>query len=225
MYWEMQSASNPQLSPDGSEIVYTRGWIDPKSDDRKSELWIMDADGERKRFLAEGSSATWSPDGTRIAYLAEGAPGGSQIYIRWMDDEGATSQITRMTQSPSNIRRMASPSLLTARSKPLSISPSACRRRRMGRNGRRRPRSLSGPSTAATARAMWMTPTSTCLWSQPTAARCGSLRTATGTTRPVNGRRMGKSSSSLRCAWRMPSCSGATARSMRCRWRTARSGN
>ncbi|NBC01195.1 MAG: S9 family peptidase, partial [Bacteroidetes bacterium] len=104
MYWEMQSASNPQLSPDGSEIVYTRGWIDPKSDDRKSELWIMDADGERKRFLAEGSSATWSPDGTRIAYLAEGAPGGSQIYIRWMDDEGATSQITRMTQSPSNIR-------------------------------------------------------------------------------------------------------------------------
>jgi len=104
MYWEMQSASNPQLAPDGSQIVYTRGWIDPKSDDRKSELWIMDADGERKRFLAKGSNATWAPDGTRIAYLAEGAPGGNQVYVRWMDAEGATSQITRMTQSPSNIR-------------------------------------------------------------------------------------------------------------------------
>lgn len=104
MYWELQSASNPQLSPDGSQIVYTRGWIDPKSDDRKSELWIMDADGERKRFLAKGSNATWAPDGTRIAYLAEGAPGGNQVYVRWMDDEGATSQVTRMTEPPSNLR-------------------------------------------------------------------------------------------------------------------------
>ena len=104
MYWELQSASNPQLSPDGSRMVYTRGWIDPKSDDRESELWMMDADGERNRFLADGSSATWSPDGTRIAYLAEGEPGGNQIYVRWMDDEGATSQITRMTKSPSNLR-------------------------------------------------------------------------------------------------------------------------
>ncbi len=104
MYWELQSASSPQLSPDGSKIVYTRGWIDPKSDARKSEIWMMDADGERKRFLAEGSSPTWSPDGTRIAFLAEGEPGGNQIYVRWMDAEGATSQITRMTKSPSNLR-------------------------------------------------------------------------------------------------------------------------
>jgi len=104
MYWELQSASSPQLSPDGSKIVYTRGWIDPKNDARKSEIWMMDADGERKRFLAEGSNATWSPDGTRIAYLAEGEPNGNQIHVRWMDDEGASSQITRMTKSPSNLR-------------------------------------------------------------------------------------------------------------------------
>jgi|GEM_PF-2684541 len=104
MYWELQNASNPQISPDGRQVIYTRGWIDPKSDSRKSEIWIMDASGERKRFLAEGSSPSWSPDGTRIAYTASGEPGGSQIYIRWMDDEGATSQVTRMTKSPSNIR-------------------------------------------------------------------------------------------------------------------------
>lgn len=104
MYWELQSASNPQLSPDGSQIVYTRGWIDPTSDARKSEIWIMDADGDRKRLLAEGSSPTWAPDGTRIAYLAEGEPEGNQIYVRWMDAEGASSQVTRMTHSPSNLR-------------------------------------------------------------------------------------------------------------------------
>lgn len=104
LYWDLQSAGNPQLSPDGSQIVYTRGWIDKLSDSRKSEIWVMNADGSRKRFLAEGSSPLWSPDGTRIAYTASGDPDGNQIYVRWMDDEGATSQITRMTHSPSNIR-------------------------------------------------------------------------------------------------------------------------
>lgn len=104
LYWELQSAGNAQISPDGSLIVYTRGWIDQITDSRKSEIWIMNSDGTRKRFLAEGSNPSWSPDGTRIAYTAQGEPGGSQIYVRWMDSEGATSQITRLTHSPSNIR-------------------------------------------------------------------------------------------------------------------------
>jgi dipeptidyl aminopeptidase/acylaminoacyl peptidase len=104
LYWEMQSVSNPQISPDGRQIVYTRGWTDRRNDRRRSEIWIMDAGGDRKRFLVEGSSPTWSPDGTRIAFMAEGAPRGSQIHIRWMDDEGAVSQITRLEESPGNLR-------------------------------------------------------------------------------------------------------------------------
>jgi dipeptidyl aminopeptidase/acylaminoacyl peptidase len=104
MYWDLQSVSNPQISPDGRQVVYTRTWIDRMKDRRPSEIWIMNADGTRKRFLAEGSSPTWSPDGTRIAFLASGEPEGNQIHVRWMDDEGAVSQITRMDRSPSNLR-------------------------------------------------------------------------------------------------------------------------
>ena len=60
------------------------------------------ADGSKNRFLIKGSSARWSPDGTRIAYLAEGEPEGTQVFVRWMDAEGAVSQVTRVTESPSN---------------------------------------------------------------------------------------------------------------------------
>jgi dipeptidyl aminopeptidase/acylaminoacyl peptidase len=100
--WER--VSDPQISPDGSRIVYTRSWVNKLEDRWDSSIWIMDADGSRNRFLLDGSGPRWSPDGTRIAYMAEGEPSGSQIFVRWMDEEGAVSQITRETQSPSNFR-------------------------------------------------------------------------------------------------------------------------
>ncbi len=103
-YLDMESVSNPQISPDGAAIVYTRGWIDKLNDRRKSSLWIMNADGSRNRRLLEGGGARWSPDGTRILFVEQGEPEGSQIFVRWMDAEGATSQITHLENGPSNVR-------------------------------------------------------------------------------------------------------------------------
>jgi dipeptidyl aminopeptidase/acylaminoacyl peptidase len=102
-YLDWEDVADPQLSPDGRQIVYARRWIDKINDRWESSLWIMSADGSKKRFLVDGSSARWSPDGTRIAFLASGEPSGSQIFVRWMDAEGAVSQISRLTDSPSNI--------------------------------------------------------------------------------------------------------------------------
>jgi dipeptidyl aminopeptidase/acylaminoacyl peptidase len=103
-YLSWEGVADPQLSPDGRQVVYTRRWIDPMNDRWSSALWIMNADGTRNRFLTDGSSARWSPDGTRIAYLAQGQPRGNQIHVRWMDAEGATSQVTRVQESPSDIQ-------------------------------------------------------------------------------------------------------------------------
>jgi Tol biopolymer transport system component len=95
--------SDPQLSPDSAQIIYTRGWIDKINDKRESSLWIMNADGSKNRFLVRGSNARWSPNGDRIVYTAQGDPKGSQIFVRYMDAEGAISQITHLTESPANV--------------------------------------------------------------------------------------------------------------------------
>jgi dipeptidyl aminopeptidase/acylaminoacyl peptidase len=102
-YLELETVSDPQLSPDGSQIIYTRGWIDRMGDSRESALWIMNADGTRNRFLTKGSNARWSPNGDRIVYTAEGEPKGTQVFVRWMDAEGAASQVTRVEQSPNGV--------------------------------------------------------------------------------------------------------------------------
>jgi Tol biopolymer transport system component len=102
-YLDWEQVADPQVSPDGSQIVYTRRWVNKIEDRWDSGLWIMSADGTRNRFLLKGSNARWSPDGTRIAYFADGEPKGTQVFVRWMDAEGATSQVTRVSENPTNL--------------------------------------------------------------------------------------------------------------------------
>jgi len=84
-YLDWEQASDPQISPDGAQIIYTRRWVNKLEDKWESALWIMNGDGSHQRFLVKGSSARWSPDGTRIVYLADGEPKGTQVFVRWMD--------------------------------------------------------------------------------------------------------------------------------------------
>lgn len=104
-YLEWETVGNPQLSPDGKQIIYTRGWIDKLNDRRASSVYVMNVDGTRPRKLVDGGGAVWSPDGTRIAYTAPGDPNNTpQIFVRYMDAEGAVTQVTRVTTAPGGMR-------------------------------------------------------------------------------------------------------------------------
>ena len=96
--FHLEYAADPQISPDGSQVVYVRTSMDIMKDRKRSELWIVGADGSDHRRLAVGSSPRWSPDGTRLAYTATG-----QIHLRWMDT-GETATLTQLTESPSGLR-------------------------------------------------------------------------------------------------------------------------
>ena len=102
-YLDFEQVADPQIAPNGSQIVYTRRWVNKIEDRWDSGLWIMNADGSKNRFLVKGSNARWSPDGSRIAYFADGDPKGTQVFVRWMDSEGATSQVTRVSENPSSL--------------------------------------------------------------------------------------------------------------------------
>jgi dipeptidyl aminopeptidase/acylaminoacyl peptidase len=103
-YLDYEQVSDPQISPDGAQIVYTRRYVNKMEDRWDAALWIMNADGSRNRFLTKGSSPRWSADGTRIAFLNDGEPSGTQLFVRYMDAEGATSQVTRVSEPIADIR-------------------------------------------------------------------------------------------------------------------------
>ena len=64
---------DPDWSPDGTKIVFTRHLVtDNHNNPLSAEIWVMNADGTGQVQLTQNDEeergAAWSPDGTRIAF-------------------------------------------------------------------------------------------------------------------------------------------------------------
>ncbi len=92
-YFKLANMSDVQISPNGEQIVFGLNTVNVMEDRHQSALWIMDADGERRRpFLEKASGLIWSPDSGRTAYLKT-VGDSSEIFIRDMQS-GKERQLT-----------------------------------------------------------------------------------------------------------------------------------
>lgn len=102
----LEWADDPQISPDGKQIVYKRGGMDIMKDRRMSRLWLVDSDGTNHQKLSENDknegNARWSPDGKRIVYSAASENDGSEVFIYWLKT-GKTARISQLVGSPSGL--------------------------------------------------------------------------------------------------------------------------
>lgn len=78
----------PRFSPDGREILFT----DEAPGLPNSEIYVMGADGRQPTALTNtptgNSDATWSPDGTQVAFVSVRTGGVPNIYVMRTDGTG-----------------------------------------------------------------------------------------------------------------------------------------
>jgi len=80
--------SEPRVSPNGRQIVFTVSSLDLEANKRRTDLWVVGTDGAGLRPLLRSddseSNGTWSPDGRTIYFLASRG-GSSQVWKTPLD--------------------------------------------------------------------------------------------------------------------------------------------
>ena len=130
--FELESARDPQISPDGSQIAYARATNDIMTDRTRQNIWLVASDGSDHRPLLSGkanySSPRWSPTGDRLAYVSAIEGGKPQLFVRWMDT-GQTALLSNLQETPQSLawspdgNQIAFSMFVEEKSEPLASPP------------------------------------------------------------------------------------------------------
>ena len=102
----LESASDPQVRPDGGAIAYVRISHDLMTDRARRSIWLVDPATGVQAPLAGGPGSSmsprWSPDGKRLAYVSTAEDGRPQLYVRWIAS-GVAARIADLPEAPGEI--------------------------------------------------------------------------------------------------------------------------
>jgi len=98
--FNMEFISDPQISPDGNQILYVRNFKDVMTDKNLSNIWLVNFDGSNNRPITTGnhndSYPRWSHDGKKIIFKSNMSDNRMKLYLMWMD----TKEIVSLTNTP-----------------------------------------------------------------------------------------------------------------------------
>lgn len=101
--FKLEGATDPQISPDGSRIVYVRRTGDIMKDRYQPSLWLVDVrSGTQRPLVADANqnmAPRWSPDGNRIAYVSTAGGTGAQLHVLYLDS-GTSVRVTGLPDTP-----------------------------------------------------------------------------------------------------------------------------
>ena len=110
LVYGLKTAGDPQISPDGTQIVYMVSQANPETNKTETQLWLSDVDGGNQRQITHSgknnSVPRWSPEGTQIAFVSdriEDERDGARAILVMSLDGGDAREITRHGQGISNL--------------------------------------------------------------------------------------------------------------------------
>ncbi len=103
--FSLEYASDPQISPDGTKIVYVRNSNDIMNDGTNTNLWLIDVKSKQQVPLfsddKQYSQPRWSADGQKIAFVSN-LTGSYQIHVHYLK-ENKTALVSQLQSKISNL--------------------------------------------------------------------------------------------------------------------------
>lgn len=103
--FDLEYVSDPQISTNGSSVVFVRNFKDIMTDGNRSNIWMSNFNGSKVYPITTGNqndfSPRLSPSENKLLYISTKA-GKPQMFLKWLAN-GSETKLTNLTSSPSNL--------------------------------------------------------------------------------------------------------------------------